>query len=58
MRLSIWGSPPWFTMKTTDCEMAENSMMTVLMKDFLNYMSALMSLSYSSTYFKPMWFKA
>jgi hypothetical protein len=45
MRLSMWGSPPWLTMKTTDCEMAENSMMTVLTKDFLNSASAEIFLS-------------
>ena len=49
MRLSIWGYPPWLTIKTTDCDMAENSIITVFTKDFLNYWSALMFLSSSST---------
>jgi hypothetical protein len=44
-RLSIWGSPPWLTMKITDWEMAENSMITVLMNDFWNSLSALSYLS-------------
>ncbi len=49
MRLYMCGYPPWLTMKTTDCEMAEKSMMTVLMNEAWNSLSALMFLSYSST---------
>jgi hypothetical protein len=52
------GYPPWLTINTVDWEIAENKNMTVFKKDFLNYMSALTFLSYSNTYFKPIWFKA
>ena len=43
----MWGYPPWLTINTTDCEMAEKSMMTVLRKDFWNSSSALFPLSSS-----------
>lgn len=45
MRLSMCGSPPWLTMKTTDCEIAEKSKMTVFTKERWNSTSALMFLS-------------
>ena len=54
----MWGYPPWFTRNTVDWEIVEKRKITVLRKDFLNYMSALTFLSYSNTYFRPMWFKA
>lgn len=45
MRLYICGSPPWLTMKTTDCEIAEKRVMTVFTNERWNSLSALMFLS-------------
>lgn len=37
IRLYMCGYPPWFTMKTTDWEMAEKRVITVFTNDFWNY---------------------
>ena len=50
---SICGSPPWLTINTADCEIAENKKITVFKKDFLNSISALTFVSSSKTYFNP-----